>query len=209
MQYAGKHPDQPDRPAYFFAPIATIVASMKKAETVRISIADVRPPSPLAHALLALNNDHAQELSWLTPERLSHMAGQAFCARRVGEVDAFLLAFDQGADYDSPNFLWFRQRYPRFVYIDRIVVAASARSGGLARLLYQTLFDEAAHGGHSCVVCEVNSDPPNPASDAFHTALGFVQVGSATIQGGGKTVRYLLRSLEGQAALAGGSASTE
>ncbi|HEY2246892.1 MAG TPA: GNAT family N-acetyltransferase [Bradyrhizobium sp.] len=182
---------------------------MKKAEPVRISIADVSPPSPLAHALLALNNDHAQELSWLTPERLSHMAGQAFCARRVGEVDAFLLAFDQSADYDSPNFLWFRERYRRFVYIDRIVVAAAARGHRLASLLYRDLFAEAAHGGHCCVVCEVNSDPPNPASDAFHAALGFVEVGSAAIDGGSKTVRYLLRSLDGQAALAGGSASTE
>jgi predicted GNAT superfamily acetyltransferase len=182
---------------------------MKKAETVRISIADVRPPSPLAHALLAINNDHAQELSWLTPERLSHMARQAFCARRVGEVDAFLLAFDQSADYDSPNFLWFRSRYRRFVYVDRIVVAASARGRGLARLLYRDLFAEAAQASQVRVVCEVNSRPPNPASDAFHAALGFVEVGSATIHGGSKTVRYLLRSIDGQAALAGGSASTE
>jgi hypothetical protein len=37
------------------------------------------------------------------------------------------LAFDQHARYDSPNFLWFGARYPRFVYVDRIVVAASAR----------------------------------------------------------------------------------
>jgi hypothetical protein len=36
-----------------------------------------------------------------------------------------------------------------------------------------------------------------------------VEVGSATIHGGSKTVRYLLRSLDGQAAVAGGSASTE
>jgi hypothetical protein len=209
LQYAGKRPDRPDRPAYFFAAIATIVASMSKPEVLQISVADVTPPSSLAHALLALNNDHAEELSWLTPERLLHMAGQAFCARRIGEVDAFLLAFDQSADYDSPNFLWFRERYPRFVYVDRIVVAASARGRGLARLLYDDLFDEAARRGHSRVVCEVNSEPPNPASDAFHRALGFSQVGSARIHNDRKTVRYLLRRMEDQAALAGGSASTE
>ena len=136
LQYAGKRPDQPDRPAYFFVSIATIVASMKKAEIVPISIADVRPPSPLADSLLALNNHHAQELSSLTPERLLHLAGQAFRAQRIGEVDAFLLAFDQSADYDSPNFLWFRERYPRFVYVDRIVVAASARTRAGAPALW-------------------------------------------------------------------------
>jgi hypothetical protein len=182
---------------------------MSNAELLPIAITDVAPATRLASALLALNNEHATELSWLTPERLTHLVRQAFCARRVGQIDAFLLAFDQDADYDSPNFLWFRARYERFVYVDRIVVAAAARGRGLARLLYRDLFAEAARAGHVRVVCEVNSQPPNPVSDAFHAALGFVEVGRAAIDGGAKTVRYLLRSLDDQAALAGGSASTE
>jgi len=160
-----------------------------------ILAADVTAFSPLADALLALNNAHAQELSWLAPARLTHLVQQAFRARRIGDVDAFLIAFDQDADYDSPNFLWFRAHYPRFVYVDRIVVAASARGRGLARLLYRELFAEAARAGHACVVCEVNSAPPNPKSDAFHAALGFVEVGSASIHSGSKTVRYLLREV--------------
>ncbi|HEY3677565.1 MAG TPA: GNAT family N-acetyltransferase, partial [Bradyrhizobium sp.] len=97
----------------------------------------------------------------------------------------------QDANYDSPNFLWFRERYTRFVYVDRIVVAASARGRGCARRLYQDLFEQSRRAGHERVVCEVNSDPPNPESDAFHAALGFVEVGSASIHGGTKTVRYL------------------
>jgi predicted GNAT superfamily acetyltransferase len=51
-------------------------------------------------------------------------------ARRIGNIDAFLLALDQDADYDSPNFRWFSARYPRFVYVDRIVVASAARGRG-------------------------------------------------------------------------------
>jgi predicted GNAT superfamily acetyltransferase len=144
-------------------------------------------------AILALNNEHAAELSWLEPERLSYLIGQAFHARRVGELEAFLLAFDQDAAYDSPNYLWFRERYPRFIYVDRIVVANAARGRGHARRLYQDLFDRAARAGHTIVTCEVNADPPNPASDAFHAALGFLEVGDATIHGGAKTVRYFLR----------------
>ena len=58
--------------------------------------------------MLALNNDHAKELSWLDGDRLAELVGRAFVARRIGAVDAFLLAFDQDADYDSPNFVWFR-----------------------------------------------------------------------------------------------------
>jgi hypothetical protein len=146
-------------------------------------------------ALLALNNAHAVELSWLEAERLAHLVAQAFLARRVGAADALLLTFDQNADYDSPNFLWFRARYPAFVYVDRVVVADSARGRGLARALYDDLFAAAEAAGHERIVCEVNSDPPNPASEAFHAALGFVPVGTAEILGGEKTVTYLERRL--------------
>jgi predicted GNAT superfamily acetyltransferase len=146
-------------------------------------------------ALLALNNAHAVELSWLEPERLAHLVAEAFVARRVGAADALLLTFDQAADYDSPNFLWFRERYDAFVYVDRIVVSDAARGRGLARRLYDDLFAAARAAGHTRIFCEVNSDPPNPASDAFHAALGFVPVGTAQIHEGEKTVTYLERHL--------------
>ena len=146
-------------------------------------------------AILALNNAHARELSWLEPERLEHLVSQAFVTARVGQADAFLLTFDQDADYDSTNFLWFRARYPRFAYVDRVVVARQARGRGLARLLYEHFFDAATAAGHSMVACEVNSDPPNPESDAFHAAMGFSEAGSAAIYGGERTVRYLVKSL--------------
>jgi predicted GNAT superfamily acetyltransferase len=152
----------------------------------------------LGKALLALNNAHAQELSWLEAKRLEYLIGEAFLARRIGRLDAFLLAFDQDARYDSPNFIWFRARYPRFVYVDRIVVAPSARGRGCARRLYDDLFAHAVRAGHDRIVCEVNKTPPNPASDAFHAALGFVEVGTASVHGGSRTVRYLSRTPPGR-----------
>ncbi|TLU71721.1 GNAT family N-acetyltransferase [Lichenicoccus roseus] len=154
------------------------------------------PIEPDRHAcLLALNNAHAAELSLLSAAEFGRLLGQAFHAVRIGEADAFLLAFDQAADYVSPNFRWFRERRRRFVYVDRVVVAAQARGRGLARLLYDDLFDRAAGMGHDRVVCEVNIDPPNPVSDALHDRLGFVEVGQAAIHDGRKTVRYLERLL--------------
>jgi predicted GNAT superfamily acetyltransferase len=157
--------------------------------------ADVAPVEPLGAAMLALNNRHAVALSWLAPEKLQYLAAHAFLARRIGDLDAFILAFDQDARYDSPNFLWFRARYPRFVYVDRIIVASSARGRGYARVLYRDLFDQASRTGHERVVCEVNARPPNPESDAFHATLGFAEVGSASIHNDSKIVRYLLRAL--------------
>jgi predicted GNAT superfamily acetyltransferase len=156
---------------------------------------DLTGPEPASDALLTLNNAHAKELSWLELDRFARLMAQAFVAKRIGQADALLLAFDQDADYDSPNFLWFRARYRRFVYVDRIVVAAHARGRGHARRLYLDLFEQALRAGHDRVVCEVNAIPPNPASDAFHADLGFTEVGTGEIHGGSKTVSYLARGL--------------
>ncbi len=145
-------------------------------------------------ALLALNNDHAVELSWLEADRLAMMLGQAYYARGFGNVDAALIAFDGASAYDGLHFGWFRARYPRFVYVDRVVVAARARGRGLARALYGDLFATAAADGQTLAAAEVNIDPPNPASLAFHAASGFLPVGEAPAPGG-KSVRYFVRSL--------------
>ncbi|TAD91394.1 MAG: GNAT family N-acetyltransferase [Alphaproteobacteria bacterium] len=146
--------------------------------------------------VLALNNAFAEETSPLTAERLVELVDIACYARGTADASAFLIAFDQDAAYDSPNFLWFRERYPRFVYIDRVVTAAAARGRGLARALYGDLARVARGQTQDILVCEVNSDPPNPGSDAFHRALGFSEVGSATLADRGKTVRYLLKPLK-------------
>ncbi|MDX8478034.1 GNAT family N-acetyltransferase [Mesorhizobium sp. VK24D] len=148
-------------------------------------------------AILALNNEHATELSWLEREQLSFLLSEAFYTRRIGALEAFIMCFDQDARYDSPNFLWFRERYPRFVYVDRVVVAAEARGRGHARRLYEDMFEQVRRDGHTIVTCEVNADPPNPASDAFHAALGFAEVGDAVIDGGKKSVRYYVKPVTG------------
>ena len=148
-----------------------------------------------ASPLWALNQRHAAELSSLAPEAMAALARQAFLALAAGEADGFLIALDQSATYDSPNFLWFRARLPRFVYVDRVAVAAPARGRGVARALYARVFDAARAAGHGAVVCEVNVDPPNPTSDAFHAALGFVAMGEAALPDRGRTVGYLRRDL--------------
>ncbi len=141
-------------------------------------------------AILALNAAHEVETSPLDHAALVEMLDTAFhsATERAGR-DGFLIAFDQDAPYESPNFLWFKTRFARFVYVDRIIVAAHARGRGLARTFYDGLFDHAREAGHERIVCEVNLDPPNPGSIAFHTALGFTAVGQAVLESG-KIVSY-------------------
>jgi len=145
--------------------------------------------------VLALNNAHAAELSLLDLDRLAGLVRQALWAAQVGDADGFLLLLDETAAYDSPNFRWFKERHGRFAYVDRVVVAAHARGRGLARLLYAGAFAAAGAAGQQVIAAEVNRIPPNPASDAFHAAMGFREVGQAAIHGGARTMRYLLRDL--------------
>src|SRR4029077_11962843 len=109
-----------------------------------------------------LNNDHAVELSWADDAKLRKLVAIAFLAERAGFADALLIAFDQDAHYDSGNFLWFRSRYARFVYVDRVVTAPEARGRRLASTLYSRLIERAVAANHERIVCEVNVDPPNP-----------------------------------------------
>jgi predicted GNAT superfamily acetyltransferase len=141
--------------------------------------------------VLKLNTTFEVELSPLDAPSLAALVDRTAYAFSVDPEAAFLLAMDQDADYDSPNFLWHRTRFDRFVYVDRIAVSSDHRRKGIAQALYAGLFDAARADGHTRIVCEVNSDPPNPQSDAFHEALGFRPVGEEHLPERGKTVRYL------------------
>ena len=141
-------------------------------------------------AILALNKAHETKTSPLDRSALKSLLENAFyCETADAGKDGFLIAFDQNADYESANFRWFTARYDRFVYVDRVVVAAHARGQGLARAFYAALFDRARAAGHVRVVCEVNLVPPNPGSIAFHNVFGFREVGQAILENG-KTVSY-------------------
>jgi len=145
---------------------------------------------------LALNNANAKETSALSEGGLASLIGMAFYARGMDcGGTALLIAFDQGTPYENENFAWFKALGRPFVYIDRVIVAEAARGLGIARLLYEDLFGAAMRAGHSRVVCEVNIEPPNPGSEAFHAAMGFSGVGEATIHNGAKRVRYFEKLL--------------
>jgi uncharacterized protein len=168
----------------------TIVAENRRANTIHdLSACD-------ANIILPLNNAHAKETSALDNASLAALLDMAFYARGIDQgATAFLIAFDQNASYGSPNFLWFKAARESFIYIDRVIVASAARGLGIARSLYNDLFAMAKRAGHDRVVCEVNIEPPNLASEAFHVAMGFDGVGEGTIHNGTKTVRYFEKIL--------------
>ena len=140
---------------------------------------------------LNLNNEFAVETSFLVEEKLSSMVSNSFSANIIEPAAALLITFDQNGDYDSERFRWFQAHYDSFVYVDRIVVSGNHQKKGLARKLYEHLFTAAKAGGHNQVMCEVNFNPPNPVSDAFHSALGFEEIAKSEPNDAGKIVTYM------------------
>lgn len=112
-----------------------------------------------------------------------------------GGVVAFAICFGPGADYDSPNYRFFADRYASFRYVDRVVVDPAFARRGIGSRIYDTVADDATQDGVPVVTAEVNVRPPNQASLAFHATHGFVGVGEQDTDGGAKRVRLLVREL--------------
>jgi predicted GNAT superfamily acetyltransferase len=151
------------------------------------------------HAIVALNDASVHFTSPMDAARLAQLHAHAAYHRVAdvdGQVQAFLLALRERADYDSPNYQWFEREYDRFLYIDRIVVGAAARGLGLGIQLYADLFAFAAESGTTRVTCEFDLDPPNPVSEQFHRRHGFREVGRQWLGGGKKQVSLQVRELE-------------
>lgn len=143
--------------------------------------------------LMTLNNSNTPNVNSLQPRQVEWLAKVAChlpVAFAKGQLAGFLVALPRGLQYESLNYQYFTQRYQEFTYIDRVVVAAAHRRQGLAEQLYQHLFDSVAS---RLVACEVNIDPPNPASLAFHEKLGFTPVGKQFTEGGSKQVSLMIR----------------
>lgn len=157
----------------------------------------IAPPfdAALMGQLLALNNAHAVELSYKTEEQFQDLLAVASLVRAEARGLALFVGFHEGCAYDNPNFAWLKARFPRFTYIDRVVVSAAARGQGLARKLYALAEEATRAERRERLVCEINEVPPNPASDQFHVALGFAKVGAQTLPGTGKTVAYWAKEL--------------
>jgi len=96
-----------------------------------------------------------------------------------GAIAGFCLVLGPEARYDSLNFLWFRDRYDDFVYLDRVALSPAYRGRGLGRMMYAEVERLAVERRPTArhFTLEVNLRPRNDGSLAFHAALGFVEVG--------------------------------
>lgn len=142
-------------------------------------------------AILRLNAQWEHVTSPLTEGSLAHLHANA-SYHRVLELDArvvaFLLALGPGVGYESLNYRWFDARPGEFLYIDRVVVAEGHQRSGFGDALYDDVLSFARQRDIPRLVCEVDVEPHNTASDSFHERRGFVEVGTQWVAGGTKRV---------------------
>ena len=153
-------------------------------------------------AVLALNNDNVPGVSELDKAELARLTAMT-SASSVVELDGvfagFYMVMPAGVEYDSLNYTWFSRHaselgYDAFAYLDRIAVAPDARRQGVGRSLYSNLIDKLV-GSVPVLFCEVNLQPRNDRSLAFHAAIGFREVGQQDSDCGRKRVSLLALDL--------------
>jgi len=152
---------------------------------VTASTTRLRPITPADHeAVLAWNEVNVELLAPLSAERLLELLdlGEGMIIEEGGVAVGFVFTFLAGSAYDSPNYGWFAARHEAFLYLDRVVVDSSVRRQGVGGRVYDLIEQRAAEVGP--VMClEVNLDPPNEPSLAFHRRRGYQEVGQHVATG--------------------------
>jgi len=115
-------------------------------------------------------------------------------AEKDGHLAGFLVALGQDAPHDSPNFLWFRERYPSFLYIDRIVIASTRRGAGVGRVFYGDV-QSFAEVRMPRLCAEVFLEGSNHPALLFHGSFGFREVGQHVMPGPDMRAAMLVKEL--------------
>ena len=125
-------------------------------------------------ALLALNNTSTPAVNPLTLEELKSilsLAEKCWVVEIDRELAAALIIIGPDQNYSSDNYSWLETQFSNYCYVDRIMVDENHKRKGFGNNLYQKLEHHAECKGAHILLCEVNLEPPNPQSIAFHSQL--------------------------------------
>lgn len=150
-----------------------------------------------AAAVLALNNASVPHVNALTADTLAQilaMSAHYTIAEDAEGILGFVICIPSGRSYWSDNYKWFAERYDEYLYLDRVAVDARAQRRGVGRAIYDDLHQR-AKGVWPRIVLEVNLRPPNPVSVAFHSAVGYGEVGVREYADGEQAVLMYLKEL--------------
>jgi uncharacterized protein len=147
--------------------------------------------------ILAINNNAGESIVPIDGTRMARfleIARYFKVAEVDGQVAGFLIALTPEADYDSPNFRWFKSRYPEFLYIDRLVITPNNRRNGVGRLFYADILSF-AEVRQPLLVTEAFIEPRDDVSLIFFQTQGFTETGQQSLPNG-RRVSLMSKSLD-------------
>ena len=140
-----------------------------------------------------MNNNATPNVSPLTDSDLKWYVDHSdyFQVAVINEqVEGFLIALPNGCEYKSVNYIWFSNKYDRFMYVDRVVINPRFSGNGIGTSSVRR-FAEVRNSQLPRVTCEVNLKPRNDSSLNFHENMGFVQVGTQWTDNNSKYVSLM------------------
>ena len=125
-------------------------------------------------ALLVLNNASTPAVNPLTLEELKSilfLSEKCWVVEIDRELAAAMIIIGPDQNYSSDNYTWLETQFSNYCYVDRIMVDENHKRKGFGNNLYRELEKYAERKGAHMLLCEVNLEPPNPQSIAFHSQL--------------------------------------
>lgn len=148
-----------------------------------IALRDIEPSD--LEEVLKLNNSAGKSIVPIETDRLTQLEQVAryFRVAEVnGQLAGFLVGLTREAEYESPNFSWFKEHCvdDGFLYIDRVVVSSKFRRHGIGRVLYCDVLSF-AEVRFPVLSCEVFIQPRDDVSLIFFGTNDFTEVGQQVL----------------------------
>ena len=147
-------------------------------------------------AVWAINQENIPAVGEETVEVLADLLSMSLFSLVVEAekvVVGFCMILGPQTQYQSPNYLYFCERYADFIYLDRVAVTSAFQGLGLGAAMYR----EVERLSQSTLFAlEVNTKPRNEGSLRFHTREGFVMLEEEETRSG-KMVGFMIKELKG------------
>lgn len=124
-------------------------------------------------------------------DEILSMSTIALATEVGGQVVGFCMVLPPDTSYDSPNYRYFCDRFPEFVYLDRIAFDSEHQGRGYGAAMYREVEQRTTA---PLFALEVNVKPPNEGSLRFHMREGFVEIDQLETRPG-KIVSLMVKHL--------------